>query len=59
MYAYVKARVDDVSMELADLRLLGSLIGTLKHLLKMDSDLDFYSHMKTITKSAYYHLKNI
>ena len=25
----------------------------------MDSDLNFSSHIKTITKSAYYHLKNI
>ena len=25
----------------------------------MDSDLNFNSHIKTITKSAYYHLKNI
>ena len=25
----------------------------------MDSDLNFSSHTKTITKSAYYHLKNI
>ena len=25
----------------------------------MDSDLSFNSHIKTVTKSAYYHLKNI
>ena len=25
----------------------------------MDSDLNFYSHIKTITKSVYYHIKNI
>ena len=25
----------------------------------LDSDLNFNSHIKTITKSAYYHLKNI